>query len=520
MSKKSPQDVVIQSVPAQCATVTTHDLSDRVFLHAVEQSDVAISITDPNANILYVNPAFTRVTGYAPADVVGRNESLLSNKTTPPEVYKSLWLNISRGKPWSGRLVNKRRDSSRYLAELTITPVADENGVIANYLGMHRDLTDLHKLECQVRNQKLLIESVVDSAPMVLALLDADDRLVLDNQEYKKLQADLAMAEPAPLFMAALRASLGDALTFKPGEVRTGSAFLDRDVRIDLGAARPPRWFSCSGVWVEVHDDHADAFFDGGSHQYLLLVAKETTTLRTEEEKARRSALQALVADEERINALRESLSAAIFQLEGPLNMMTSAVGMLARRSPDDPMTVALNEAINSGEAALEKLRAMIPAQSVEAATSTNLNELLRSVLDLATPRLLAAGIRVAWQPQTVLPPIQGYPKQLLMLFKALVDNAIEAMSARGWRERELSVSTRLQGGDVEVIVADSGPGVPANMQLKVFEPFFTTKLSGGRHMGTGLAIAQQAVIDHGGAINIEPADAGCRLRVLLPVQR
>lgn len=520
MNTKSPQDALIQSVPAQCASATVHDLSDRVFLHAVEQSDVAISITDPHANILYVNPAFTRVTGYTPADVVGRNESLLSNKTTPPEVYKALWLNISRGKPWSGRLVNKRCDGSRYLAELSITPVADDTGVIANYLGMHRDLTDMHKLECQVRNQKELIESVVDSAPMVLALLDSEDRLVLDNQAYKKLQADLGMAEPAPLFMAALRAMLGDALSWGAGDVRNGSAFLDRDVRIDLGASRPPRWFSCSGVWVDVCDDHADAFFDGGSHHYLLLVAKETTTLRTEEEKARRAALQALVAEEERINDLRESLSAAIFQLEGPLNMMSSAVGMLNRRSPEDPMAVALSEAIGSGEAALETLRTMIPAPSVEAATATNLNELLRSVLDLATPRLLAAGIRVAWQPQTVLPPIQGYPKQLLMLFKALMDNAIEAMSVRGWRERELMVSTRLLNGDVEVIVADSGPGIPAHLQLKVFEPFFTTKRDGGRHLGTGLAIAQQAVIDHGGAINIEPADAGCRLRVLLPVQR
>ena len=62
-------------------------LPPRVFLAAVEQSPVAISIADPRATILYANPAFVRVTGYSVEEVVGRNESLLSNKATPVEVY-------------------------------------------------------------------------------------------------------------------------------------------------------------------------------------------------------------------------------------------------------------------------------------------------------------------------------------------------------------------------------------------------------------------------------------------------
>jgi hypothetical protein len=86
--------------------------------------------------------------------------------------------------------------------------VVNTSGEVLNYLGMHRDITEVHRLESQVRNQKALIESVVDAAPMVIALLDADDRVVLDNHEYKKLQADLGMAEPAPMLMSAVRASL------------------------------------------------------------------------------------------------------------------------------------------------------------------------------------------------------------------------------------------------------------------------------------------------------------------------
>lgn len=490
-----------------------------VFQQAVDQADLAISITDTHANILYVNPAFVRVTGYSPEDVIGHNESILSNKTTPPEIYRSLWQRISRGESWSGRLVNRRKDGSKYLAELTITPVTDSGGNLVSFLGLHRDITEVHRLERQVKNQKGLIESVVDAAPMVIALLDADERVVLDNHEYKKLTADLGMAEPAPLLLAAIRSGL-DAQAPSPA----GYAFLDREVRIDRPGSGTPRWFSCSGTWVEEEDDRADAFFAGGHSRYLLLVAKDISSFRAQQEKARMAALQAMMAEEERVNTLRESLSAAVFQLEGPLNMVASAVGMLARRSGApgaNPMAAALADAVHSGEEALAGLRAMIPAQRAEAASVINTNELLRDVLDISTGRLLASGISVNWKPQAVLPALQGHPNKLRSLFKALVDNAIEAMSTRGWRERDLIVSSSATADSIEVSIEDSGPGIPADLQLKVFEPFFTTRRDGGRHLGTGLSTAQQIVADHGGTLEIDAtARKGCRVVVRLPRQK
>lgn len=206
-----------------------------VFRHAVDQADAAISITDVHGTILHVNPAFTRVTGYGADEAIGHNESILSNKTTPPEIYKSLWQKISHGEAWSGRLVNRRKDGSRYLAELTISPVVDAAGTVLNYLGMHRDVTEMHRLECQVKNQKALIESVVDAAPIVVVLLDVDDRVVLDNHEYKKLQADLDMAEPAPMLMTAIRAGL----EIEAAAGRPSSGTADIHVKIGLNAENP-----------------------------------------------------------------------------------------------------------------------------------------------------------------------------------------------------------------------------------------------------------------------------------------
>ena len=69
---------------------------------------------------------------------------------------------------------------------------------------MHRDITEMHRLERVVRNQKKLIESVVDAAPMAFALLDPTGRVILDNQEYKKLVSDLHVKEPAHTLLDSL----------------------------------------------------------------------------------------------------------------------------------------------------------------------------------------------------------------------------------------------------------------------------------------------------------------------------
>ncbi len=497
---------------------TTVDILPRVFREAVAQADIAISITDVAANILYVNPAFERVTGYTAVEAVGRNQSALSAKATPASVYGDLWRQIRAGAPWSGRLVNRRRDGGEYLADLMITPVLDAEGRIGNYLGIHRDVTEMHRLECQVNNQKALIESVVDSAPVAIALLDGEDCVVLDNHEYKKLMGDLGMTEPASVILDAVRADLGHGL----GAARDGAqAFADREIRVDRPGGKPPRWFSCTGTWVRSVDEGADAFFGRQDSLYLLLIAREITQQRAQQEKARMAALQALMAEENRVSSLRESLSAALFQIEGPLNVLSSVVAMQDRRGRQDPTSDALTAALRAGQQVLETLRRAIPERSDETAAPTNVNELLRDVLDLSTARLLAAGVTVNWKPQAVLPAVQGHPIGLRAMFKALVDNALEAMNTKGWQTRELTVVTRSLLGAVEVCVEDSGPGIAPELHLKVFEPFFSTRAGAGHHAGTGLATAQQVVADHGGMIGIETATTGgCRMRVVLPTRR
>mgnify|MGYP000942808501 CR=1 FL=1 len=481
-----------------------HQLPPEAYRQAVDQADLAISITDAKANILFANEAFTRVTGYATDEIIGKNESMLSNHTTSGDLYKTMWKELSAQRPWSGKLLNRKKEGDLYLAELTISPVVDATGKTTHFLGMHRDVTELHSLERVIRNQKKLIESVVDSAPMAFALLDQNGRVILDNQEYKKLVSDLHLKEPAHALLDNVLPQWQESLLKQPELC----SFANREARVDRAGGRP-RWLSISATLIEMNSDCADNYFCTGGLPGLLLVISDVSSLREEQERARTSALQAVMADEERTAAIREGLSAAIFRLEEPMNIMASAASVLQRRDPAS--AGILQQALAASREHMEALRQVIPQSPQEIVLSTNLNEILRDVLEICTPRLLGAGIVVDWQPAATLPPMIGRPRQLRMLFKALVDNAIEAMNIKGWKRRELSLSSTVKRDCIVISVCDSGPGIPPEWRHKAFEPFFTAKNSSGRHIGTGLSRAQQVVADHGGIIDLEEsASGGC----------
>lgn len=497
------------------------DLPPQVFRQAVEQAALAISITDAQANILYANPAFERLTGYSETEILGQNQALLSYKVTPKLVYESLWAQLKRQRAWNGMLVNRRRDGSRYLADLTITPVVGGDGQTSHYLGMHRDVTEVHHLERQVQNQKAMIESVVDAAQVAICLLDERDHVVLDNQEYKKLIGDLGR-EPASTLLTHLREQIGN--EFDAARARR-RAIHNREVRVER-AGQPARWFTCAISWFEEQDASADAFYEPTRRHYLLLTAQDISEIKRQQEAIRINSLSALLAEQERIQGLRETLAGAIYQLEGPLNTLTAAVRLLERRresSGEDAIDTAMDAALRDSRTAIDTLRACMPDQATEAIQPLNLNEVLRDVLKISTAALLGAGVIVEWQPAPELPAVPGGATQIAALFRQLLANAIEAMnerrSADPAEERVVRLSTRPHPDHVEVILEDTGPGIPTEWRYKAFEPFFTTKGAERGHLGMGLSMAQDTVARHGGLIDIDPEYRnGCRVRVQLPV--
>jgi PAS domain S-box-containing protein len=111
------------------------------LVQAVEQSPLSVVITDVDGKIEHVNPTFTRVTGYQPDEVIGKNPRILKSGETSPDQYASLWQTILDGKVWRGEIRNRKKSGEIYWSSTSIAPVTDDTGTVTHFVAMTDDIT-------------------------------------------------------------------------------------------------------------------------------------------------------------------------------------------------------------------------------------------------------------------------------------------------------------------------------------------------------------------------------------------
>ncbi len=114
---------------------------------ALEHMAEAVMITDAQGTIVYVNPAFARMTGYEAQEAIGQTPRILKSGKMPAEFYARMWEQIRTGQVWEGRIVNRRKDGTLYTALETIAPVKNEAGEIVRFVAVQQDVTDLERLQ-------------------------------------------------------------------------------------------------------------------------------------------------------------------------------------------------------------------------------------------------------------------------------------------------------------------------------------------------------------------------------------
>jgi PAS domain S-box-containing protein len=187
----------------------------RRLVAAIEQAAEAVVVTDSGGGILYVNPAFERITGYRADEVIGLNSRILKSGKQDPSFYAEMWTTITHGSVWIGRLCNRRKDGSLYEEEMSISPVRDENGTIINFVAVKRDVT--HELELQQQlNQAQKMEAVGQLAGgvahdfnnLLQAMLSLTQVLLAHRTDPERVAADAAELEQQVKHGAALTRQL------------------------------------------------------------------------------------------------------------------------------------------------------------------------------------------------------------------------------------------------------------------------------------------------------------------------
>jgi PAS domain S-box-containing protein len=159
----------------------------RLQTAALESAANGIVIAGREGRILWVNPAFTRLTGYSGEEVLDQTMRVLNSGQQDAHFYQNLWQTILAGGSWRGEIVNRRKDGTLYTDETTITPVRDAAGAITHFIAVKQDVTERKRAARALEERTTYLKTLIEISPMSIVVLDTEGCIQMSNPAFEKL---------------------------------------------------------------------------------------------------------------------------------------------------------------------------------------------------------------------------------------------------------------------------------------------------------------------------------------------
>lgn len=138
--------------------------------------DDAVMVTDAERRIIEVNPAFTTITGFSSAEVIGQLPSILSSGKHPADFFRLMNVSLVENGSWRGEICNLHKNGSLYIAWLAIKQVRNEQGEVSHYVAAFSDITDRKLAE------ETQLHTILEASPEAVLLVDADGNVCFANR--------------------------------------------------------------------------------------------------------------------------------------------------------------------------------------------------------------------------------------------------------------------------------------------------------------------------------------------------
>jgi two-component system, cell cycle sensor histidine kinase and response regulator CckA len=539
---------------------------------ALEAAANGIVIADRQGTILWVNSAFTRLTGYTAEEAIGQNPRILKSAVQAPAFYQNLWNTILSGQVWhSDEVINRRKDGTLYAEEMTITPVQQTPGEISHFIAIKQEVTERKRAEREIKRlnrlyavlseinqaivrtherQQLFEEAcrvAVEAGQFRLAWIgrvDDSTHTVQILARYGHSEGDLEH------FHTSLAESVSGSDDPTATAIREGRIFLSNDLEHD---GSPVLWRAAAvkrghrslavlpltvsdRVWGVIHFYSAElAFFDKQETRLLEELAADLSY-----------AVESLQRDEQRQQAEEAMRQAQKLESLGVLaggiahdfnNLLVAMLGQTSLAMEQLPAESSarshIEKAVGAARRAADLTRQLLAysGRGQFQVLPINLNTLIQENLHLfevAIPK----NVRLVSNLAESLPFIDGDVGQMQQVIMNLVINAAEAIGRNLGTVRVTTDTYYITSADVHLwkyigspltsglyvtlSVQDNGSGMDAATLSKIFDPFFTTKVTG---RGLGLAAVLGIVRGHKGGLRVESeVGKGTTFTLYLPV--
>jgi diguanylate cyclase (GGDEF)-like protein/PAS domain S-box-containing protein len=145
-----------------------------------------VMITDANQKILSVNEAFTKVTGYSKSEILGKKPNILNSGWHDDKFYQELWEDISKNGQFEGEIVDRKKDGTTYTAEVRISEVHNDDGLLTNYIAISNDITNKKEQEKLIHNLAYF-DSLTDLPNRILFEERVTNRILAHKRANQKM---------------------------------------------------------------------------------------------------------------------------------------------------------------------------------------------------------------------------------------------------------------------------------------------------------------------------------------------
>lgn len=503
-----PRDSTSTTLPSDVIHASLEQFNDIVMVTEAHGRDGI----DPK--VVYVNPAFERVTGYKAQEILGRSPSLVRGERTDIAELKRIEASLAERKPVRAELLNYRKDGSAFWIEIEGTVVASPSTGEDFFVFIERDVTERKRAEDAYREQARATTALFGNLPgMAYRCLD-DEKWTMEF--VSPGCRDLTGFEPEALignrdrsYEDVIDPDDRKAVRQIVSKAVAGNDAFELTYRIRTKAGQL-KW-----VWER------GRAVPGPSEAVRRLEGFITDITE-------RKLLESQLLQNQRLESIGTLAGGIAHDLNNVFAPIMMAGDLLADKA-DEESGPLLDVVAASAKRGAELVRQILLfARGMEgprvAVSPASLFTEIRTFLDSTLPK----AIRVSFQISPDVAAIAGDPVQLHQVLLSLSVNARDAMPNGG----KLSISASnaevpataprphpdaVPGKFVRIDVADTGTGIPDILKGQIFDPFFTTK-GVGRGSGLGLSTARSIVKAHAGFITfISSEGSGTTFSIFLP---
>ena len=481
------------------------------FVATNTNDGILILKANSTLDIIYVNEAYSKISGYGESELLGETPLFISNPHSNKEISDLISSNIKNQMPFQVQLDKKKKNGILYWVELSMNPVFNDDNVLMNWVVVERDISDRIRISHEIEKQKKFNEDILNNIPTDIAVFSPDHNYIFLNKHAIQNDEIRNWMINKNDFDYARMKGIDDTLAKKRWDIFEDAVNQKKTIK-----------------WIDEHKKPDGSinyvlrnfypYFENDSLKFVIGYGLDITERKLIEIQLN----EALESIKKTNNELEQFAYVASHDLQEPLRMVTSFLSQLEKKygeSLDEKAKEYIFYAVDGAKRMrhiiLDLLEYSRAGKSNEKLKKVDINDVIQEIEILHSQQIIELNASIK---KIDLPKINTHKTPIRQVFQNLISNALKYHKTG--ISPEISIVCYPEKTNYHFVVSDNGIGIEQAYHDKVFV-IFQRLHSKEEYSGTGigLAITKKIIESIGGRIWLKSEkNMGCEFHFTVPV--